>query len=312
MYDILCAGVSCLDIVVSGNVSPKVFNIDSTAVSNISIHTGGDASNQAVTAASLGLKTGLISCIGSDWKGQQLKMMLQAKGVDTSLVETYEGESTVSSIVLVGDDGARNFMFDRGCGASYTPFQTAIDAVKQCKLLSIGSFFVMPRFDHEGVEALLKVAKEAGVITVADMTCDTMMEGFTYIGKYLHLIDFLMPSYDEAKDITGEEDPTRICQIFKERGANNVIVKMGSQGCFISTQEGDSMVPAYEGSQVIDTTGCGDTFVASFCYGLVKGKTIDESAVFAHAAAGINASYIGASGHIQSSDQVEDFLKKNK
>lgn len=312
MYDILCAGVSCLDIVVSGNVSPKVFDVDSTAVKDISLHSGGDAANQAVTAAALGLRTGLVSCIGGDWKGHQLMAMLQSKGVLTSLVETYEGENSISSIVLVGDDGSRNFLFDRGCGTTYLPFQTAIDAVRHCKVLSIGSFFVMPRFDHEGVGMLLAAAKEVGVITVADMTCDTMNEGFTYIGEYLHLIDYLMPSYDEARIITGVEDPNHICQRFKEIGANNVVVKMGAQGCFISTVEGNRMVPSLEGTEVVDTTGCGDTFVSSFCYGLIKGKSVDECAAFAHAAAAINASCLGASGHIQSAAQVETLLKAQR
>jgi sugar/nucleoside kinase (ribokinase family) len=310
LYDIICAGVACLDIVVSGNVSPNVFEVDSTAVGSILLHSGGDASNQAVTASSLGLHTGLISCVGDDWKGQQLLSLLQAKGVNTDLVETLPDEDSVASIVLVGDDGSRNFMFDRGCGEKYLPSPTIMNAVKSTKLLSIGSFFVLPRFDHEGVQVLLEIAKEAGVITVADMTCDTLKEGFSYIGNYLSLIDYLMPSYEEAREITGLVEPNMICQRFREYGVHNIVIKMGAKGCYISTPEGDRMIDALKGTKVIDTTGCGDTFVAAFCYGLLNGKTVDESAIFAHGAAAINASHLGASGHIRSAQEVESLITR--
>jgi len=312
MYDMISAGVACLDIVVSGNVSPEVFNVDSTAVQSITLHSGGDASNQAVTASNLGLRTGLITYIGNDWKGVQLKHLLENRGVITELVDTMETGNTVTSIVLVSDDGSRNFMFDRGCGAEYVPPLSAIEAVKSCKLLSIGSFFVMPRFDHEGVGLLLKAAREAGAITVADMTCDTLREGFQYIGKYFPLIDYLMPSFEEACDLTGEVDPKRMCQIFRSYGATNIVIKMGGKGCYLATSEQETMIPPTSGTKVVDTTGCGDTFVAAFCYGLLAGKAIEDCARFAHAAAAINASHLGASGHIHSAKEVENLLRSKE
>lgn len=312
MYDMISAGVACLDIVVSGNVSPTVFHVDSTAVQSITLHSGGDASNQAVTASNLGLRTGLITCIGNDWKGEQLKHLLENRGVLTELVDTMETGNTVTSIVLVSDDGSRNFMFDRGCGAEYVPPLSAVEAVKSCKLLSIGSFFVMPRFDHEGVGPLLKAAKEVGAITVADMTCDTLHEGFQYIGKYFPLIDFLMPSYEEACDLTGEEDPEKICECLRAYGATNIIIKMGGKGCYLATEGKQAMIPVTSGTKVVDTTGCGDTFVAAFCYGLLAGKTIEDCARFAHAAAAINASHLGASGHIHSAKEVENLLRSKE
>ena len=312
MYDIICAGVACLDIVISGNVSPNVFQVYSTAVSSISLHSGGDASNQAVTASMLGLQTGLLTCIGNDWKGHQLKRLLEERGVRTELIETMESGDTVTSIVLVGDDGSRNFMFDRGCGADYIPHHLSIEAVKSCKLLSIGSFFVMPRFDHEGVELLLRAAKTVGAITVADMTCDTLGEGFRYISKYFPLIDYLMPSFEEARELTGEEDPHRMCQCLQAYGASHIVIKMGAKGCYIATPEKEVMIPATPDTKVVDTTGCGDTFVAAFCYGLLSGKSVEECARFAHAAAAINASHLGASGHIHSAEEVEVLIRNKE
>ncbi len=308
MYDIICAGVACLDIVVSGNVSTGVFHVDSTPVENISFRSGGDASNQAVTAASLGLRTGLVSCVGNDGKGKQLLDILNSKGVDTSLVDTQECDESVSAIVLVNDDGSRNFLFTRGCGTTYLPSSRAVEAVSQARILSIGSFFVMPEFDKKGARTLLEQARSSGVITVADMTCDTLGEGFTYIGEYLYLIDYLMPSYEEASAITGESEPEAICAVFRERGATNIIIKLGSQGCYISSDGRDRIIPVTAGTRVVDTTGCGDNFVAAFCYGLLQEWSLDECARFAHGASAINASHLGASGHISSAQEVLDLI----
>lgn len=308
MYDMICAGLSCLDILVSGNVSPNVFNVDSTVINNISLHSGGDASNQAVTASNLGLSTGLVTGIGRDWKGEQLIRLLKGHGVDTELVDIMETGNTVTSIVLVRDGGSRNFLFDRGCAGEFVPSSPAIEAVKSSRLLSIGSFFVMPYFDRIGAGLLLQTAKEAGAITVADMTCDTLGEGFRNIGKLIPLIDYLMPSYEEAFDLTKEKSPERICKVFRSYGASNIIIKMGGDGCYLATEDVQLMFPATAGTEVVDTTGCGDTFVAAFSYGLLKGKDIGDSIRFAHAAAAINASHFGASGHIHSVNEVEDLL----
>ncbi|ADK80510.1 carbohydrate kinase family protein [Sediminispirochaeta smaragdinae] len=308
-FEMICAGITCLDIVVTGNIGPHVFQVDSTPVDTISLGIGGDAANQAITASSLGLSAALFSCVGDDWKAENLSGLLSEKGICIEYLQRYEHDTTMSSLVLVGREGQRNFLFDRGCGKNYVPNAYSLEAVKKARLLSIGSLFVMPEFDRHGAGSLLAEAKRHGVITVADMTCDTEGAADEVLDVLLPHIDYLMPSLEEASAVTGAGDPAEMCRKLRDRGAGNVVIKLGSQGCYIDIDGVRGQIPAFTDIEVLDTTGCGDTFVAAFSYGILKGYPPEECAAFAQAAAAINATHIGACGHIPSVEAVRSFLR---
>lgn len=311
-YDIVCAGVACLDIVVSGNVTPGIFNVDSTAIEQILLQPGGDAVNESITAASLGMRTALVSCLGNDWKGDSLYDILVRRQVDTRYVERTEDAATVSSIVLVSEDGQRNFLFDRGCGSRYCPGRSALEAVRRTRLLSIASFFVQPRFDEEGAFLLLEEARRHDVLTVADVSCDTLGRGLSMLSPLFPLLDFFMPSLEEARGLSGKTELEEICRVLREHGAKNLVIKLGAEGCYLRTKEKAVVIPTFNEAPVVDTTGCGDNFVASFCYGLLNDFSLEDCALFANAAASINAGFMGGSGHLKSSEEVSDFLRLNK
>ena len=58
----------------------------------------------------------------------------------------------------------------------------------------------------------------------------------------------------------------------------------------------------------VDTTAAGDTFGAALAIRLCKGSKIEDAILFAHAAAGICVSRLGAQTSIPTEKEVEDFL----
>ena len=60
-------------------------------------------------------------------------------------------------------------------------------------------------------------------------------------------------------------------------GAKQILVKLGAKGSALFV-EGKRPVkqPIIPAKQVVDTTGAGDTFTASFAIALVEGKPIEE------------------------------------
>lgn len=66
------------------------------------------------------------------------------------------------------------------------------------------------------------------------------------------------------------------------QGVKQVLVKLGAKGSalFVEGEEPirQPMIPA---AQVLDTTGAGDTFTASFAVALVEGKSKEECMRFA-------------------------------
>lgn len=87
-----------------------------------------------------------------------------------------------------------------------------------------------------------------------------------------------------------------------------VVVTRGSDGCTVCGQTGEQLIiPAYRVSPV-DTTGAGDTFNASFLFGLSQGWDIRETASFASAAAARAILSMGPRCGAVGVEQVREFM----
>ena len=72
-----------------------------------------------------------------------------------------------------------------------------------------------------------------GKTTFLDVCWDAKGNWGKLLNMSMPYIDWFMPSIDEAVKISGETDTDRISEVFFERGIKNVVIKMGSDGCFL-------------------------------------------------------------------------------
>jgi sugar/nucleoside kinase (ribokinase family) len=124
----------------------------------------------------------------------------------------------------------------------------------------------------------------------------------------LCLLDWFMPSYDEAVMLSGKNKPEEISMVFSEKGVKNVVIKLGEKGCYVKPFDGSGFYsPAYK-AQTIDTSGAGDAFCAGFITGMIKGWGAPDCARFANAAGAGCVSAIGTTAGIKSFDQIKEIM----
>ena len=158
-----------------------------------------------------------------------------------------------------------------------------------------------------------KFPKESSCITVSDMMhadrhdIDDAKKAFPYI-------DFFIPNYAEASELTKEKDLKLICKKLREFGVKNVIIKNGKEGCYVSTSEYDKQISAFkvDDDKVIDTTGAGDAFVSGFISGLLDNLSIEECCIRGCAAGSVAVQFIGATGGITSKQQLQEIVRHTK
>ena len=124
----------------------------------------------------------------------------------------------------------------------------------------------------------------------------------------LPLIDCITPNEDEARYYTGKTDPAEMADVFYEAGVKNVIVKLGSRGCYFKSSEDKGFIPAYD-IQAVDATGAGDNFIAGLASEILRGAGLREALAFASACGAICATAAGASTALTGRQQVLDFMK---
>ena len=107
-----------------------------------------------------------------------------------------------------------------------------------------------------------------------------------------------------------------VADMAKKNGAKLALITPSSEGFLLSMGERGALL--YNGTEAkfiecfkvkaVDSTAAGDTFGAALAIRLCKGSKIEDAILFAHAAAGICVSRLGAQTSIPTEEEVENFL----
>jgi len=101
----------------------------------------------------------------------------------------------------------------------------------------------------------------------------------------LPYVDILKANDAELAVLTSCDDIREGAMIIAALGVNEVIVTLGSKGSLIYTGGVFYEIPAYTPNQVVDATGCGDTYMAGYLYKRAKNYDCVEAGNFGAAMA---------------------------
>jgi sugar/nucleoside kinase (ribokinase family) len=123
------------------------------------------------------------------------------------------------------------------------------------------------------------------------------------------LTDICIVARDFAQQYTGQTDIQTAAEGLLKEGPGLVVITDGMRGSWIYAGQGEAFhQPAHLMPQVVDTTGCGDSYHGAFLFGLVKGLGLERSAALASAVAALNSQHLGGRGGLPSLDRAISFL----
>jgi sugar/nucleoside kinase (ribokinase family) len=275
---------------------------DAALVEEIRLAPAGAAGGTAVTLAKLGAEVHAAGAVGRDKLGDVLIEMLEQHGVHTERLARRDDVQTSSSVIPIRPTGERPALHVIGANMTYTPADAPLDLIADADFLHVGG----PELLGETAQLVLTAAKEGGATTSVDVLADGWPELLDMIAPALPHVDWITPNDEQAKRLTGEADIESAAAELLERGAGGVIVTCGADGVLIVTAEGETRVPAFE-IDVVDTSGCGDAFVAGFLRGLSLGEEPPEAARLGSATAALVAQGTGSDHGAFGLDDVQAF-----
>jgi sugar/nucleoside kinase (ribokinase family) len=92
------------------------------------------------------------------------------------------------------------------------------------------------------------------------------------------LSDVVLPGLSEGRLLTGRDDAAGIARFYLERGARQVVVKLGPEGAYFASDAGSGIVPGLPVPNVVDTVGAGDGFAVGVISALLEGLPLDAAA----------------------------------
>ena len=305
-YDVICAGMALVDSIIRG-FDPEPVSASGYRAASGSLNVGGEAVNEAMAAAKLGLKTGILCSLGEDAAGDMIVSALERCGVDTGLILRDAGHPTPVTTMFVHEDGTRKSITNGAHRYNFHP-ERHTDRLAGAGALILGSLFRAPFDDPEIIHAVLTAAKAEGQLVFAD----TKLPNFRFLTledlrDSLPLIDYITPNEDEARYYSGKEKPEDMAEVFLARGVKNVVIKLGGKGCLLKNAGESLFLPACR-IQAVDATGAGDNFAAGFASEILRGASDAEALRFANACGAICTTAVGAGTALKSREQVLQFL----
>ena len=126
--------------------------------------------------------------------------------------------------------------------------------------------------------------------------------------KVLKHTYYLKVNETEMETITGLKDAHEAAKLIHAWGVTEVIITLGSEGSLVYVDDKFYEIPAYPPHEVVDATGCGDTYSAGYLYKRLQSATPTEAGKFAAAMCTIKLEHNGPFN--RSIEDVEKIIKK--
>jgi 2-dehydro-3-deoxygluconokinase len=252
--------------------------------------TAGAELNVAVGLSRLGFRVGYISRLGKDSLGRHLHAFMAGEGLDLRHVQTDENHATgfmLKEMAADGSDPAVEY-FRRHSAASHLSLRDMPaegSAFRRSRLLHLSG--ISPALSagcSEMVFALARQARADGRLVSFDPNLrprlwPSQTTMVTVINALASQADLVMPGLAEGRLLTGRRHAADIAAFYLERGARQVVVKLGPEGAYAADRDGDAgAVAGVPVQAVVDTVGAGDGFAVGVISALLDGLSLRQAA----------------------------------
>jgi ribokinase len=265
---------------------------------------GGKGANQALAAARLGESTAFVGCVGEDDFGRSLRQGLLDAGVNCGHLRSRAGISTGVALIVVSDAGENAICVAPGANACLCPddLRAATPLIRSAAVCVLQLEIAI-----ETALAAIEIARRHRVRVILDPAPAPANPPAALLN-----VDVLTPNESEAARLLGGAlpagEPRAIASALRERGARTVVLKRGSRGAFLLSEEGDATVPAPR-VDVVDTTGAGDAFTAGLAVAMARGQSPIEATRYAVAAGALACTRFGAAPSMPTQSAVDALLR---
>lgn len=265
---------------------------------------GGKGANQAVAAARSGGDVTFIANTGDDNFGKEAIEGFKKEGINTDYIFVDAEAPSGVALIFVDEDGENSIAVASGANGTLGPSQ--IDEIEY--VIANGSILLAQlETPLETVEQAIKIANEHGVKVILNPAPAQPLSD-----DLLNRVDILTPNQSEAELLTGikvddEKSAKKAASNLISKGVKTVVLTLGSEGAFLMSEEVQKMIPGFK-VEAEDTTAAGDTFNGALAVGLAAGKTMEEAITWAHAAAALSVTKMGAQPSIPQHDEINDFI----
>jgi sugar/nucleoside kinase (ribokinase family) len=278
MYDLICVGTTTIDLYFKGQSlteSQGAFNLshgDKYFTDFFYEGVGGGATNVALGATKLGLRSTLISEIGQNAFKRVIIEKLDLVGVGHTHA-LFSHDYYNCSTVLLSQTGARTVINYRTHNTDFLKNLPDDTLFSHARALYLGNISHVSEWHRA---KLLRFAKEKGLITFVTLGIEDCQRELHLIDDILKNTDILILNTHEFSTIVRKHDDHINWKVpihveFPHIGFTPiVIVTDGKNGSYGYAGESVYYEPAAPVAEIVDSSGAGDGYAAGFIHDYLK------------------------------------------
>lgn len=303
---ILVIGSINMDLFVEGANSIPGYG-ESILCRHYGYASGGKGSNQAFAIAKQGADVVFVGCIGNDENGKKVKGSLEEAGVNTDYLTVDPEVQTGLALMLVNDKTGKYVSYVAMGGNDKLSPELVKEALDENEFDMVVMQLEMP---IETVYRTYELAREKGIPVFLDAGPAMSISLDRLKGLFI-----ISPNEAETEALTGiridtNENALKAAKwLYEKAEPQYVLLKLGERGALLYNGRESKFIECFK-VKAIDSTAAGDTFGAALAIRLCKGSKIEDAIIYAHAAAGICVSRLGAQTSIPTEEEVEAFLEE--
>lgn len=256
---------------------------------------GGSAANTIAGLADFGGKGAYAGKLGLDGLGDFWLQDIRDLGVSIEVPQT--AGQTGTCICLITDDAQRTMLTHLGLSSTLGPDDIFESQIKQSKYVYIEGYLFTGESTKAAAMKAINLAKQHGV-KVAFTVSDPFLINFNrelFWDLIAGPVDLLFCNLEEARSLTGLEDPIDCAQKIHKHAAD-VALTLGADGSLLM-HEGKAIPIEGAAVDAVDTTGAGDMYAAGILYGITNGLSWKQAGHLASHAAARVVGQMGARLH---------------
>lgn len=235
---------------------------------------GGGANNAAACLSTLGFNVACLSVVGHKHISQNIINNMKKHGVHTDLVQRTDKASSGLSFILVSQNKERIIFSSRGANSYLSITDKILNKIKNTKWVYIASLSGKWKNDINKIFSLKNInfAWNPGHYQLDN--------GYKNIKNFLKKTNVLLLNKDEALELVLSNNKYKkqtnqflnsistILKILHSWGPRIVVITNGAEGAKAFDGKDIYEQNIYKPKKVVDKTGVGDAFGASFVAGL--------------------------------------------
>lgn len=280
-------------------------------VKSVKFHPGGSAANITCNLSHIGLKTAFIGGIGNDMNGKVCLEDMKNHGVDISGVNIFDEDTTAISVILLTPWGKdSSILAYKGANNLFSE-----KSIPEDKLLSTSCFVWTSLTSDNGIKAIrrcIKLTKSVNGLIAGAPSISIIKNRSEETISLLKECDVTSMNEEELHALTGEQDVSKGMKTLFDWGLKIVNITSGKEGQWLS--DGKIIIKTKPPKVFVeDTTGAGDATMGGIIFGLLKKKTLQETAKIAAAlsAMEIEAPGVRVGTPLEYSD-LDNFIRQNE